>query len=79
LPLLLIHHARRKLAFDCRWPLDAPFTDALGPFRPAPLVTLRTLKADVMAGLAPGQGAALDKVDSQWQVNGKFGVVQYAP
>ncbi|KAI8476467.1 MAG: hypothetical protein J3K34DRAFT_455780 [Monoraphidium minutum] len=69
----------RKLAYDCRWPLDAPFAAALGPFRPAPLVTLRTLKADVMAGLVPGQGAALDAVDPDWQVNGKFGVVQHAP
>jgi len=31
-----------------------------------------------MAGLAPGQGAALSKVDKDWQVNGKFGVVQWA-
>jgi hypothetical protein len=68
----------RKLAYDCRWPLDAPFADALGPFRPAPLVTLRTLKADVMAGLAPGQGAALDKIDKEWQVNGKYGIVGFA-
>ncbi|GBF90174.1 hypothetical protein Rsub_03307 [Raphidocelis subcapitata] len=69
----------RQLAYDCRWPLETPFPSALGPFRPAPLVTLRTLKADVMAGLAPGQGAALDAVDPDWQVNGRFGVVQFAP
>ena len=31
-----------------------------------------------MAGLKPGQGAELDAVDPGWQVNGKFGVVQYA-
>lgn len=68
----------RKLAYDCRWPLEAPFAAALGPFRPAPLVTLRTLKADVMAGLAPGQAAKLDAADKDWQVNGKFGVVQFA-
>jgi hypothetical protein len=58
----------RKLAYDCRWPLDAPFSAAVGPFRPAPFVTLRTLKADVMAGLKPGQGAALDQLDKDWQV-----------
>lgn len=40
----------RKLAYDCRWPYTTPFPQALGPFRPAPLVTLRTLKADVIAG-----------------------------
>lgn len=30
------------------------------------------------AGLAPGQGEALAKVDSDWLVNGRFGVVQFA-
>jgi hypothetical protein len=44
----------RKLAYDCRWPFTAKFSDALGPFRPAPLVTLRTLKADVIAGVGAG-------------------------
>jgi len=52
--------------------------EALGGFRPAPLVTLRTLKADVIAGLKPGQGEALATVDADWLVNGRFGVVQFA-
>lgn len=68
----------RKLAHDCRWPLDTPFRTALQGFAPAPLVSLRTLKADVMAGLPPGQGQALDKLDANWMTNGKFGIIQAA-
>jgi hypothetical protein len=68
----------RKLTHDCQWPWTTPFAAALGPFRPAPLVTLRTLKADVMAGLQPGQGEALAQVDAAWLVSGKYGVVQFA-
>lgn len=32
----------------------------------------------LIAGLAPGEAEALTKLDPKWQVNGKFGVVQYA-
>lgn len=39
---------------DCRWPATTPFTTALCGFCPAPLVSLRTLKADVIAGGALG-------------------------
>jgi hypothetical protein len=68
----------RKLAHDCQWPWAASFPAALGPFRPAPLVALRTLKADVVAGLQEGQGEALGRVDPEWQVSGKYGVIQFA-
>ncbi len=68
----------RKLAYDCQWPWATAFDVALGPFRPAPLVTLRTLKADVMAGLKEGQGEALGQVDADWLVSGKYGVIQFA-
>jgi hypothetical protein len=30
------------------------------------------------AGLAPGEAEALDQMDPRWQVNGKFGVLQFA-
>jgi hypothetical protein len=38
-------------AGDCRWPAETPFSTALCGFCPAPLVSLRTLKADVIAGV----------------------------
>ena len=68
----------RKLAFDGRWPFTTPFREALGPLKGFPLLSLRTLKADTIAGLEEGQGEAVGKVDKDWQVNGKFGVVQFA-
>lgn len=69
----------RRLVFDCHWPPTTPFPDALGPFRPAPLVALRTLKAEVVVGLPPGTAEAVAEVDKQWLVDGNWGVVQFAP
>ncbi|PNH11643.1 hypothetical protein TSOC_001501 [Tetrabaena socialis] len=68
----------RKLTHDCRWPHTTPFRTALQGFGPAPLVALRTLKADVAVGLQPGQSQALDAEDPNWLVNGKWGMVQAA-
>jgi hypothetical protein len=39
---------------------------------------LRLYSCPSVAGLVPGEAQALDKLDPKWQVNGKFGVVQYA-
>lgn len=127
-------HVTHVYVGDCRWPPTTPFATALSGFCPSPLVTLRTLKADVIAGvcvcvrdvrcrvrshlkeplkdsdnpltrapspahgrgpppcgrviiahtttpltgLAPGEARALDALDPRWQVNGRFGVVQFA-
>ncbi|KAG2454966.1 hypothetical protein HYH02_000792 [Chlamydomonas schloesseri] len=68
----------RKLTHDCRWPHDTPFEESLQGFKPAPLVALRTCKADVVAGLARGQSEALSAADADWLVNGKWGMVQGA-
>lgn len=53
LPPPSVHHtaAAAGAAGDCRWPADTPFSTALCGFCPAPLVSLRTLKADVIAGV----------------------------
>lgn len=39
----------------------------------------RTMQADVVAGLAPGQGERLTATDPQWLVNGKWGMIQFVP
>ena len=46
-----------------------------------PHIFLRVLllplrQADVIAGLKAGEGEALARLDKDWQVNGKFGVIQ---
>ncbi|GLI59447.1 hypothetical protein VaNZ11_001272, partial [Volvox africanus] len=66
----------RKLTHDCRWPHTTSFNEALQGFHPAPLVALRTLKADVVVGLAEGQNEQLSRADTDWLVNGKWGMIQ---
>jgi len=68
----------RKLVGDLNWETTAPFLTALQGFLPAPILSLRTSKADVMVGLEPGQAEETSRVDPNWMVNGEWGVVQYA-
>jgi len=49
--------------------------DVTGYF-PAPFLTLRTLKGEIMVGLEPGQAEALSAADPTWLINGKRGVIQ---
>jgi hypothetical protein len=67
----------RRLLEDAHWEPSTPFAEAVSYF-PAPLVALRTLKSEIIVGLRPGQAEQLRQQDSEWQVNGKRGVVQYA-
>ena len=43
---------------------------------PAPFVTLRTLKGEIMVGLQPGQAEALQAEDPDWLIDGRRGVIQ---
>jgi hypothetical protein len=65
----------RRLLGDAHWPFTASFTEAVGDF-PAPMVALRTLKAELMVGLQPGRSEALRAEDPAWLVNGRRGVIQ---
>ena len=65
----------RRLLSDGRWPLTASFVKATDYF-PAPLVALRTLKAELIVGLPEGAEERLSQQDPQWKVNGKRGVIQ---
>jgi hypothetical protein len=44
---------------------------------PAPFVTLRTLKAELIVGMAEGQAEAIRTDDPDWLVNGERGVIHY--
>jgi hypothetical protein len=69
----------RRLVGDRLWP---PTTDFAAPtaYFPGPLATLRTLKSDVIVGLAPDTVAALDANSSEngggWRTSGSYAVVQ---
>jgi hypothetical protein len=65
----------RRLLDDRHWPHTARMEDICAYF-PAPFVTLRTLKGEIMVGLQPGQAEALLAEDPTWLINGKRGILQ---
>ncbi|KAM6954203.1 damage-control phosphatase ARMT1 [Aplochiton taeniatus] len=67
----------RKLTGDREWEYTVGFSKALRGFGPAPLCSLRTLKANVQVGLQPGQGEKLSTLDPSWMTSGKYAVVQF--
>ncbi|XP_039260003.2 damage-control phosphatase ARMT1-like [Styela clava] len=65
----------RKLVSDLAWDSEIPFATSVLGFSPAPLCTLRTLKADVVVGLAPGKAEDAAKKDEDWMVSGKYAII----
>ena len=66
----------RRLLGDRDWPYTTPFQDILAYF-PAPIVALRTVKAEIVCGLAPGQAERIAARDPEWMINGRWGFVQF--
>ena len=67
----------RRIVGDAKWPPETPFTEVVNYF-PAPLLALRTLKSNPIVGLALGEAEKLNQTDSEWRVNGRRGVAQFA-
>jgi len=65
----------RRAVGDAIYPDGISFAAATDYF-PAPLICLRTMKSDALAGLAPGRAAQLDAIDREWRINGRRGVIQ---
>jgi len=65
----------RRAVGDAIYPDGFGFAAATDYF-PAPLLALRTMKSDALAGLAPGRSAELDAIDREWRINGRRGVIQ---
>lgn len=65
----------RRLLGDAHWEPTTPFVRATEYF-PTSLAALRTLKAELIVGLAPGEAGRLSALDPQWMVNGRRGIVQ---
>ncbi|KAG8996499.1 hypothetical protein FRB90_012723 [Tulasnella sp. 427] len=72
----------RKLTGDLQWPAGATFEEAMGPLAgKLPILSLRTNKADVIAGLPK---ELVEKMDSDpetkgWRTSGRYGVITFIP
>ncbi|HSV86904.1 MAG TPA: damage-control phosphatase ARMT1 family protein [Levilinea sp.] len=64
----------RRVIEDRRWPHTAR-VEQINRALPRPFLLLRTLKAELMAGLAPGQAEQLFAEDPGWLTNGVRGVI----
>ncbi len=67
----------RRLLDDAHWPHTARMEEIIAAYFPAPFVTLRTLKGEIVVGLEPGQAEALAAQDPAWLINGKRGIIQF--
>lgn len=65
----------RRLLGDSDWPPTTPFA-ALTAYWPGPLAVLRTLKSDVVAGIADGTLSALEATGEPWRTNGTRALIQ---
>lgn len=68
----------RKLLADINWDTTTDFRTSLSGFEPTNLCALRTIKADLVSGLAPGKADELWELDEKWMTTGKYGVIQFA-
>jgi len=67
----------RKLVGDLKWPDSTSFQYSLRGFQPTSLLTLRTLKSDLVVGLLPGKADEAAKHNTDWMVSGSYGVIQF--
>jgi uncharacterized protein with ATP-grasp and redox domains len=65
----------RRLLGDRHWEFTTNFVNIVCYFS-VPLVALRTLKSEVLAGIKPEVLEEVVKSDSSWLTNGQWGVVQ---
>lgn len=69
----------RKLTFDCQAPPSTPFDQAIGPMASEPgappVISLRTIKSDVVVGLPQGVAEKLDTEKPGWRISGEYAIV----
>jgi hypothetical protein len=66
----------RRAFFDTIWPVDTPANEIVN-YLPTPLLCLRTLKSDCLAGVPKELAAKAEAANPKWRVLGKYGVIQY--
>jgi len=66
----------RKLTYDCHAPPSTPFDMAIGPLATEPgappVLSLRTIKSDVVVGIPPNKAEELDETEKGWKISGEF-------
>jgi hypothetical protein len=67
----------RRWLGDRWWPHDTPLSGVLA-YRPGPLLLLRTSKSEVVAGLSPARVTEAAAQDPDWQMSGRWGLIQLA-
>jgi hypothetical protein len=67
----------RRLVGDRHWPPTTPVAEAAGYF-PAPFLSLRTLKAELVVGLTDEILSQIEQeADPDWLINGKRGLITF--
>lgn len=66
----------RRLLDDRHWPPTIPLAQVPNQV-PKDYVTLRTVKSELVCGLAIGQTEQMAQRDPEWLINGRWGLVQY--
>lgn len=69
----------RKLTGDRRWDYSEKFEKALGEFRPAPLISLRTLKCDLVLDVPKEIITRETEKYKEWMLYGTHAVIQFLP
>jgi uncharacterized protein with ATP-grasp and redox domains len=65
----------RRLLGDRHWDFTTNIADIIC-YLPAPMVALRTLKSEVLAGIKPEVMTQVAQADADWLTNGQWGVIQ---
>lgn len=68
----------RKLFGEKNWDPVTAVDDALQNFNPTKLCTLRTIKADIVCGLAKGVAEKTEAINSKWMEIGDYGLIQFS-
>jgi uncharacterized protein with ATP-grasp and redox domains len=66
----------RRWLGDRHWPFTAPIQQVVA-YRPAPLLLLRVMKSEIVAGLMPGQPEKMYQVDPSWLFSGRSALIQF--
>ncbi|KAL8292981.1 hypothetical protein RQP46_000675 [Phenoliferia psychrophenolica] len=69
----------RKLTYDCHSPPSTSFDVGIGPLASEPgappVLSVRTIKSDVVVGLPEGVAERLDEEEPGWKISGKYAVI----